>query len=58
MTHHDSLGKDLVEIARSKFKEVEGDSERPDAIEYRSVHCDISLLILCSPSEAQKVPVR
>ena len=29
----DSLGKDLVEIARSKFKEAEGVRERPDAIE-------------------------
>jgi len=54
----DSLGKDLVEIARSKFKEAEGARERPDAIEYLSVHCDISLLILGSPSEAQKVPLR
>ena len=54
----DSPGKDLVEIARSKFKEAEWARERPDAIEYLSVHCDISLLILGSPSEAQNVPVR
>ena len=54
----DSLGKDLVEIARSKFKEAEGARERPDAIEYLSVHCDLSPLILGSPSEAQEVPVR
>ena len=54
----DSPGEDLVEIARSKFVEAEGARERPDAIEYLSVHCDISLLILGSPSEAQKVPVR
>ena len=53
----DSPGEDLVEIARSNFVEAEGASERP-TIEYLSVHCDISLLILCSPSEAQKVPVR
>ena len=55
---NDSPGEDLVEIARSKFKEAEGARERPDAIEYLSVHCDMSLLILGSPSEAQKVPVR
>ena len=53
----DSPGKNLVEMARSKFKEAEGASEQPDAIEYLSVHCDILLLILSSPSEAQKVPV-
>ena len=37
----DSPSKDLVEIARSKFKEAEGACERPYAIEYLSVHCDI-----------------
>ena len=42
-----------IEIARSKFKEEEGASERPYAIKYLSVLCDISPLILCSPSEAQ-----
>ena len=50
--------QDLVEIARGKFKEAEGARERPDAIEYLSVHCDILPLIHCSPSEAQNVPVR
>ena len=54
----DSPGEDLVEIARSKFVEAEGASERPDAIEYLSVHCDLSPLILGSPWEAQEVPVR
>ena len=48
----------LVEIARGEFKEAEGARKRPDAIEYLSVHCDISPPILGSPSEAQKVPVR
>ena len=42
--------EDLVEIARGKFKEAEGARERPDAIKYLSVHCDISPLILASPS--------
>ena len=42
--------EDLVEIARGKFKEAEGARERPDAIKYLSVHCDISPLILTSPS--------
>ena len=37
----DSPGEDLVEIARSKFKEEEGAHERPDVKEYLSVHCDI-----------------
>ena len=46
-----------VEIARGKFKGAEGASERPDGIEYLSVHCNISPLILCSPLEARKVPV-
>ena len=54
--------KGMVEIARGKFKEEEGASERPNAIKYLSVHSrlhyDISQLIFCSPSEAQKVPVR
>ena len=50
--------EDLVEIARSEFKEAEGARKRPDAIEYLSVHCDISQLIFGLPSEAQKVPVR
>ena len=57
----DSPGEDLVEIARSKFVEAKGARERPDAIEYLSVHCDLSPLILGSPSEpeseAQNVPV-
>ena len=43
---------------RGYVQEAEGASERPDAIEYLSVHCDISPLILGSTSEAQKVPVR
>ena len=50
--------EDLEEIARGKFMEAEGDSERPDLIEYLSVHCDISPLVLGSLSEAQQVPVR
>ena len=54
----DSPGEDLIEIARSKFVEAEEASKRPDAIEYLSVHCDLSQLILGSPSEAQKVPLR
>ena len=37
--------------------EAEGDSERPEGIEYLSVHCDISPLVLGSPSEVQQVPV-
>ena len=57
-TWDDSPGEYLVEISRSKFKEAEGARERPVAIEYLSVHCDILLLILGSPSEAQNVPVR
>ena len=48
--------KDLVEIARGASKEEEGARELPDAIEYLTVHCDISLPILGSPLEAQKVP--
>ena len=36
--------EDLVEIARDKFMEAEGDRERPDGVEYLSVHCDISPL--------------
>ena len=38
--------------------EVEEARERPYGIEYLSVHCDIWQLVICSPSEAQKVPVR
>ena len=38
--------------------EAEGDSERPNGNEYLSVHCDISQLVLCLPSEAQQLPVR
>ena len=49
--------EDLVKIARGKFKEAEGARERLDAIEYLSVHCDKSPLILGPPSEAQKVPL-
>ena len=30
--------EDLVEIARGKFKEAEGACERPDAVEYLSIH--------------------
>ena len=40
----------LVEIARGKFMEAGGDRERPDAIQYLSVHCDVSPLVLGSPS--------
>ena len=40
-----------------KFKEAEGASERPNAIKYLSVHCNILQLILCLTSEASKVPV-
>ena len=47
--------EDLVEIARDKFMEAEGDRERPDGIEYLSVHCDISQLVLGSPTDAQQV---
>ena len=49
-----SPGEDLVEIARSKFKKAEGTRERPDVIEYLSVHCEhLSPLILGSHSEPQ-----
>ena len=34
----------VVEIARGKFMKAEGESERPDGIEYLSVHCNILLL--------------
>ena len=47
--------EDLVEIARAEFMEAEGDRERPDGIEYLSVHCDISQLVLGSPTDAQQV---
>ena len=50
--------EDLVEISRGKFMDAEGARERPDAIEYLSVHCDVSPLVLCSLSEARKAPVR
>ena len=50
--------EDLAEIARGKYKEAEGASERPYAIEYLSVRCNTLLLIVCSPLEAQQVPVR
>ena len=36
---HERYIFDLVEIARSKYVEAEGASERPDAIKYLSVHC-------------------
>ena len=49
--------ENLVEIARGKFMEARGDRERSDGIEYLSVHCDISPLVLGSPSEAQQVPM-
>ena len=49
------VSEDLVEIARGKFMEAEGDSERPDGIEYLSVHCDKSPLVLGSTTEAQLV---
>ena len=42
-------------IAKRGFVEAEGASERPNAIEYLSVHCNLSQLILGSPSEAQNV---
>ena len=49
---------DLFATWRGKFKEEEGASERPNEIEYLSIHWDISQLILGSPLEVQKVPVR
>ena len=49
---------DLVEIARVKFIEAQGARDRPSAIQYLSVHCDISPLVLSSGSgEVTKVPV-
>ena len=50
--------EDLAEIARGKFKEAEGASERPYAIEYLSVRCNILQMIVGSPVEAQQVSVR
>ena len=50
---------DLVEITRVKFVEAQGARDRPPAIPYLSVHCDISPLVLSSGSErVTKVPVR
>ena len=50
---------DLVEITRVKFMEAQGARDRPSAIQYLSVHCDISPLVLSSGSgEVTKVPVR
>ena len=50
---------DLVEITRVKFMEAQGARDRPPAIQYLSVHCDISPLVLSSGSgEVTKVPVR
>ena len=47
------------EITRVKFMEAQGARDQPPAIQYRSVHCDISPLILSSGSkEVTKVPVR
>ena len=45
----DSPGKDLVEIARRKFKEAERARERPDAIENLLVHCDYLRYIAADP---------
>ena len=39
---------DLVEITRLKFMEAQGARDRPSAIQYLSVHCYISLLVLSS----------
>ena len=36
---------------------MEGASKRPNAIEYLSVHCNLSQLVLGSPLEIMKVPV-
>ena len=50
---------DLVEITRVKFIEVQGAPDRPHAIQYLTVHCEILPLVLSSGSkEATKVPVR
>ena len=50
---------DLVEIARVKFMEALAAHDRPPAIQYLTVHCDISPLVLSSSSgEVTKVPVR
>ena len=38
--------EDLVDIMRDKFMEAKGAHERPDVIEYLSVHCNISQLFL------------
>ena len=50
---------DLVEITKVKFMEAQGARNRPSAIQYLSVHCDISPLVLSSGSEEiTKVSVR
>ena len=50
---------ELEEITRVKFMEAQGARNLPPAIQYRSVHCDISSLALSSGSkEVTKVPVR
>ena len=50
---------DLVEFARVKFMDAQAARDLPPAIQYQSVHCDISPLVLSSGSEeVKKVPVR
>ena len=49
--------EDLEEIARGKFMEAEGASKLPYGIKYLSVLCNMSQLVLSSPSKAKKVPV-
>ena len=50
---------DLVEITRVKFMEAHGARDRPPAIQYLSVHCDILPLVVNSGSkDVTKVPVR
>ena len=50
---------DLVEIARVKFMAALAAHDRPHGIQYLTVHCDISPLVLSSGSgEVTKVPVR
>ena len=49
---------DLVEITRVKFMDALGACNRPPAIQYLSVHCYISPLVLSSGSKKEtKVPV-
>ena len=50
---------DLVEITRVKFMEAQRARDWPPAIQYLSVRCDVSPLVLSSGSkEVTKVPVR